>query len=426
MAVTQMVAEQKRKLLEEGPGFQSGIADFAKHLNSKTITAGLIAAIFGCSGPALVTISAATTAGYTTEQTVSWLFGIYVFGGLISIIMALYYKTPIVGAFSIPGASMLGAVLTGFSFNEASAAFIVAGVIVLILGVTGLIGKAMRWLPLPIVMGMIAGCMLRFGIGIVTSTAKAPLVSGIALLAFFVIPLFTKKIPPVLAALICGILALVATGGINMGAVDWHYIAPQLVVPHFNIATVLSVSVPLAALVIGAENAQAVGVLYAQGYKPPINAMTVISGLGGIVAGLVGAHNANIAGPMTAICSSEEAGENKEGRYAAAVVNGVLFGSFGLVASFAMAFIKIIPSTLINVLAGVAMINVLLNAFQEGFGTKCYKNGAFFALVIGASGISILNIGSAFWALVGGVAISMICEKKDFAREEKIKGSAIV
>ena len=36
---------------------------------------------------------------------------------------------------------------------------------------------------------------------------------------------------------------------------------------------------------------------------------------------LVGAHNANIAGPMTAICSSSEAGP-KEGRYVASVVNG--------------------------------------------------------------------------------------------------------
>ena len=46
-------------------------------------------------------------------------------------------------------------------------------------------------------------------------------------------------------------------------------------------------------------------------YKAPVNAMTVISGFGGIFSGLVGAHNANIAGPMTAICSSSEAGEDK-------------------------------------------------------------------------------------------------------------------
>jgi len=155
-------ASNKRRLIEEGPGFKSGLKDLKKYLNSKAITAGFVAAVFGCTGPALVTIKASTSAGYTTEQTVSWIFGIYVFGGLISLLMALYYKQPIVGAFSIPGASMLATSLIGFTFNEAAGAFIMAGIIVLLLGLSGLIGKVMKFLPLPIVMGMIGGVMLRF------------------------------------------------------------------------------------------------------------------------------------------------------------------------------------------------------------------------------------------------------------------------
>jgi benzoate membrane transport protein len=421
MSSSASLVEKKRGIWEGGPGIASGLKDLGGHVNSKTITAGVIAAIFGCTGPALVTINAATTAGYTQQDTVTWLFGIYVFGGLISIIMGLYYKMPIVGAYSIPGASMLGAALIGFTYNEAGASFIMAGIIVLILGVTGLMGKVMKWLPLPIVMGMIAGCMFRFGTGIVSSATALPLVCGAALLGFFVLPRLIKKFPPVLGALICGVIALIVTGGLHMEATNFSYIPPRIIVPHFNVATILSVSVPLAALVVGAENAQAIGVLYAQGYKPPVNAMTVISGFGGIAAGLVGAHNANIAGPMTAICSSEEAGPNKEGRYAAGVVNGIAFGLFGVFASFAIAFVRVIPSQLINVLAGVAMINVLINSFKDGFGSGKCRVGAFAALVIGASGISIFSIGSAFWALVGGVVISLIVEKGDF--DDLVKGT---
>ena len=407
-------AVTRGKIIETGVGFRSSLSDLKKNLNSKTITAGVVAAIFGCSGPALVTYNAATAAGYSVEQAATWLFGIYVFGGLISLIMALYYKQPIVGAYSIPGASMLGAALLGFTFNEAAASFIMAGVIVLILGITGLMGKVMKWLPLPIVMGMIAGAMLRFGTNIVNSTKEAPIICGIAIAAFLFVPKVIKKMPPVLAALIFGVGALFITGGFNFETVDLVYYPPQLIVPQFNIATMLSVSVPLAALVVGAENAQAIGVLYAQDYKPPVNAMTIISGIGGILAGLVGAHNANIAGPMTAICSSEEAGEDKAGRYAAAVVNGILFASFGLVASFAIAFVKVIPSTLINVLAGLAMINVLIHAFKDGFGSGKFKMGAFAALIVGVSGLSILKIGAPFWALLVGVLVSLIYERKDF------------
>ncbi len=81
---------------------------------------------------------------------------------------------------------------------------------------------------------------------------------------------------------------------------------------------------------IGAENAQATGVLMAEGYRPPVNAMTLISGVGGVLASVFGGHNANIAGPMTAICSSEQAGPDRDGRYVATLVNGLLFLLFGI------------------------------------------------------------------------------------------------
>lgn len=407
----------KKSIIEKGPGFSSGLKDLKKNLNSKTITAGFVAAVFGCTGPALVVINASTKAGYTTEQTISWLFGIYFFGGLISFIMSLYYKMPIVGAYSIPGASMLATSLVGFSFNEAGGAFIMAGVIVLLLGVTGLIGKVMKFLPLPIVMGMIAGVMLRFGTNIVNSTMTLPIICGSAILGFFLVRKLSKKFSPILGALLLGVIAMVATGGFNSGSFELRYVAPQIVVPVFNVASILSVSIPLAALVVGAENAQAIGVLKGQGYDVPTNAMTVISGFGGIFSGLVGAHNANIAGPMTAICSSSEAGEDKSGRFAAAFANGIFFMSFGLVASYAMGFIKGIPLPLVNVLAGLAMINVLIDAFKDGFGTGNFRLGSFFAFIVGASGVTVLNIGSAFWALVVGVVVALISEKQDFDKK---------
>ncbi len=409
---------KKFSVIEKGPGIKAGLKNLKSHLNGKTITAGIIAAIFGTTGPALVTIKAATDAGYTHPQMVSWLFGIYVFGGLVSLIMALKYKMPIVGAFSISGASMLGTALVGFTFNEASGAFIIAGVLVLILGLSGLVGKVMRWIPLPIVMGMIGGVMIKFGINIVNSVAAAPIVGAASLIGFLFVPKLIKKFPPVVAALIFGLVTAVITKQINLGTMEFSYIAPQLVKPSFNISTILSISIPLAVLIIGAESAQAVGVLYAQGYNPPVNAMTITSGIGSIIAGLFGAHGTNIAGPMTAICSSEEAGK-KEDRYAASIVDGTLFIIFGLISSIAIAFITLFPSELINILAGLAMINVLINAFKEGFSSNKFKMGAFTALIIAMSNITILKIGSAFWALLGGILVSLITEKKDFNKQEK-------
>lgn len=402
------------KLFEKGPGFKSGLQDLPRHLNGSTIASGLISSIFGCTGPALVVISASSTAGFTTADTVTWIFGIYVFGGLLGLLLALYYKLPISGAYSIPGATLMGTALAGYTFNEAAGAFVIAGVIVLAIGLTGLIGKIMKVLPLEIVMAMVAGCMLKFGVNIITFTQKDVIVCGSAVLAFLLVPRVLKKFPAVLAALIVGVIVAAVTGGFSGDMGDVSYIAPRLIAPAFNGSLILSCSIPLAALVIGAENAQAMGVLKAQGYDVPANGMTIASGIGGIISGLFGAHNANIAGPMTAICSSDEAGP-KEGRYAASVVNGITFAAFGLVAAYAIGFVNLIPVGLTYVLAGLAMINVLIQSFRDGFKSGKYKTGAFFALVVGVSGISILHVGSAFWALVIGVVVSLICDKKDFA-----------
>ncbi|MDI9499135.1 MAG: benzoate/H(+) symporter BenE family transporter [Bacillota bacterium] len=423
-----MSAKEKTPLIQKGPGFRSGLRDLPGAISGKSIAAGLIATIFGCTGPALVVMRAADAAGYTMEDKASWLFGIYVFGGAISIIMALYYKMPINGAFSIPGAAMLISSLVGVPFNEAAGAFVMAGVIVLILGLTGIIGRIMRWLPIPIVMAMIAGAMIRFGTGIITSIfAKNDagqldmqnFVIGIAaIIGFFLLPRFVKQIPPVIGATVLAVIAMIVTG-VHFSTEGIRYIPPRIVAPHFTLDGLLGVALPLAVLVIGAENSQAIGVLIAQGYKPPINAMTIISGIGGIAAGLVGAHNANIAGPMTAICSSEAAGEDPDKRYAGSIVNGLTFGAFGLVGSLAVGVVNALPSSLVAILAGLAMVNVLIQAFQLAFSSKRFQVGTFFALVTASSGITLFQIGSSFWALVFGVIVAFIVAPEDFKHREE-------
>ncbi|MDZ5698535.1 benzoate/H(+) symporter BenE family transporter [Chelativorans sp. M5D2P16] len=416
---------EKRQVVEAGPGIAGGFGDLLKHLNLKTASAGLVAAVFGCSGPALIVIGGANKAGLSNGQTVAWLFAIYFLGGLISLFLALRYKQPITGAYSIPGAALVAGSLATFSFDQAVGAFIMAGIIVFLLGISGLIGRVMRWLPMPIVMAMIAGALIRFATGAVSALGTAPIIAGSAIVAFFVSMRFLKSVPPVLAAFVVGLIAAFATGSIGGGSAEIAFVLPEFTAPTFTLDAFLAISVPLALLVIGAENAQATGVLMAEGYRPPVNMMTIISGIGGIVAGFLGGHNANIAGPMTAICSSEQAGEDKEGRYAATVVNGILFGAFGLVAGAAVPVVMSLPGALIGTVAGLAMIGVLLAAFQNAFGKSLgNQTGAFVALAVAMSNVSLLGISAPFWALVAGVAVSFIVERKALLVGEQQRSTA--
>ncbi|WP_252198026.1 benzoate/H(+) symporter BenE family transporter [Clostridium sp. MCC353] len=414
------MGSRKMNMIEPGPGFKSGIRDFKKAVNAGTVSGALVALAFAYTGPAILAFQAGQNAGFTQAQTLSWVSTVYIAGGLLSFFLGLYYKMPIVGAWSIPGVAMVGMAISGYSFNEAAGAFLVAGILVFLLGITGWVKKIMDWIPLPIVMGMIAGVFMKYGTGIVLN-AKADIVVGaVCICAFLITPMITKKIPPVLGSLVFGILAAVVRGQFHFELSDYGLAGPSFVVPVLNPGTVMSVSIPLAVLVIGAENAQAIGVLKGAGYQVPINGMTIASGIGGIVTSFFGGHNANIAGPMTAMIAADGNGP-KEYRYGGAVLNGIGLIVFGVLAGYALGIVAGLPSALVSLLAGLAMINILINALKDAFGTGLYKTGAFAAFIIGMSGITILGIGSAFWALVGGVAVGMLADGRGAKAPEAVR-----
>ncbi|MFB4165488.1 benzoate/H(+) symporter BenE family transporter [Alteribacillus sp. JSM 102045] len=385
-----------------------------KSMNVNTISAGVLAAIFGCTGPALIVMGGAQNGGLTEVQTISWLFAIYFFGGLLGIILSIRYRQPIAGAYTIPGAVLVAGALSNYSLNEAAGAYLVTGLIVFVLGISGLISKVMNWIPVPIVMAMIAGAMISFGTDMILSIEEAPLIAGSAILVYLLSSVLIKKLPPILPAFMVAAILAVSMNQFVMGDMEPSFIVPQLVLPVFSLDAIISISIPLAILVIGAENAQATGVLITQGYKPPVTAMTLLSGIGGMITSFFGGHNANVAGPMTAICASEEAGRDKQARYSSVFVNGVIFAAFGLFAGIAVPFVTAMPGVLIGTIAGLAMIGVLLNSLQSAFSKTKFQIGSFFALIIGISEINFLDISSPFWAIIGGVIVSLIMERKDF------------
>lgn len=206
---------KERRLIERGPGFVSGLRELPGRLNVATVGAGVVAAVFGCTGPALIIIDGATEAGLPPQLISSWIFGVYVFGGLISIALGLYYKMPITGAWSIPGAVLVVSALADFSFPEMVGAFLVAGALVLVLGLTGLIRKVVAWLPFPVIMAMIAGALIRFATGVVSAGTAAPWIVGAAVLGYLLLSRYVKAVPGAVGALLVGILAVVLAGDVD-------------------------------------------------------------------------------------------------------------------------------------------------------------------------------------------------------------------
>lgn len=280
-------------------------------------------------------------------------------------------------------------------------------------GVTGLVNRLIRLIPMPIIMAMIAGALMRFATGILGGLSDLPLIAGATVATYFFSLALFPRVTPIIPALILGLSLFFLFGEVPQ-ATPTAFQLPGFYLPAFSLEAFVAISLPVAILVIGAENAQATGVLMSEGYKPPVNTMTMLSGIGGMVACFFGAHNANIAGPMTAICSSDVAGSDKQKRYVASIVCGVICLTFGFFSSYAIGFIKLVPLALIATVAGLAMINVLLQSLQLAFRSDknaAFQLGAFTAFVVALSGVSFLNITAPFWALVAGLVITLITEK---------------
>ena len=398
--------------------FKSNLKDLRGNLNINTVSAGLVASIFGCTGPALIIIGAATTGALTYGETISWLFAVYFFSGILGMILTLKFRQPISGAHSIAGAVLVAGALTHFSINEAIGAYLVAHLLVIILGFTGLIDKVMKWIPVPIVMGMIVGVMIRFATEMITSVTISPLLAGTSILVFLLSSKFLKKVPPVLTTLVVAVVLAFLTNQFQFQSAGDLFVLPQIIMPIFSLDAIISIGIPLALLIIGTENAQASGVLLAQGYKPPNSSMAIYGSTIGLIASFFGAHAINIAGPMTAICSGKEVGP-KESRYAASFANGVFFSIFGLFASLVVPFVVAMPGVIVTVIAGLAMLGVLINSLKAAFSANKFQMGAFFALIIGMSGVSFFNISAPLWAIVGSLLVSLLVESDHFASRAK-------
>ncbi len=402
--------------LEKGVGIRSGLLDLFSSFNGDNVSAGIVAGIFNI-GTLLLITKILQEAGLAQDQVLSWIFAVFLGGGFLSIVMALYYKKPICGAWSIAGLVLVSASLSQYTWAEAAGGFFAAGALVFVLGVSGVIKRLVSFLPRPIIMAMIAGILLRFGVGIMTSLEEAPLVSGAILLVFLLSQRFFPRFPGVLAALIAGGVIVAFTNQGGWEPVVFRLAAPVFARPVLIPQAFLGISVPLAITVMGAENMQAMGILLTEGYdripqgtKVPINAMTAVSGAAMMVASLAGGHSVNMAGVLTAICGGDSAGPDKEKRYAAAVVTGLITMGFGLFAGTLVLWMGAYPEAVINLIAGLALMGALITSFK-GAWAGSYSYGAFFAFITAVSGLSAWGIGAPFWALVLGLSVSFLLDR---------------
>jgi benzoate membrane transport protein len=374
----------------------------------------VIGFLFAASGPVAIILAVGARGGLSESDLSSWIFGAFFVNGLITLLFCTLYRQPLVFFWTIPGTVLVGPALGHLRWAEVVGAFLATGLLMLALGLSGWVRRAMQAAPMPIVMGMVAGVFLRFGLGLVYAVRDdawiaAPMIAVFVLLGASA-P-WSRRMPPLIGALLAGAVAIALLGRFHWNGGALQVLAhPTVYAPEFSWRAMVELVVPLAITVLVVQNGQGFAVLDAAGHRPPINAITVACGAGSMLAALVGTVSTCLTGPVNAIISGS--GEQRR-HYAAGVAVGVLALAFGLFSPVFTRLMLAAPPAFIATLAGLAMLRVLQTAFNVAFRER-FTLGALVTFIVTVADVPILNVGAPFWALVIGYAVSRLLERKDF------------
>ncbi len=393
------------------PSWRQVRADFG----ATYAASALIGFIFAATGPVAIILSVGTRGGLSPQELASWLFGVFFFNGLVTLLMSWRYTTPLAFGWTIPGTMLVGPALQHLSFAEVIGAFYATSALVLLLGLSGWVKRVMAALPMPIVMGMVAGVFLRFGLDIVRALQSDVAIAAPMVAVFLLLSAradWGKRLPPVIGALLMGALAVALSGRLDGAAVGQLALAqPVIQAPVWSFPAMLELVVPLAITVLVVQNGQGVAVLKSAGHEPPVNMIAVACGVGAAVSAVFGAVSTCLTGPVNGLLTSSG---DKPRHYTGALMFGVLAVVFGLMAPTFTGLMLAAPKEFIMVLGGLAMLRVLQGAFVASFGAGKFSLGALVSLLVTVADIGLFNIGAAFWGLVAGFAVSWWMERGDF------------
>ena len=403
----------RQPLIEPFPRPLAGPRTLRADFGASYTANGLIGLIFAATGPVAVILAVGTQGGLSQAEISSWIFGVFLLNGILTVLMCWLYRQPLAFFWTIPGTVLVGPALGHLSFAEVIGAFFATGALILVLGLTGWVRRAMDLIPMPIVMAMVAGVFLRFGTGLVEALGDV-VVAVPMVVVFLVLSTWAwlgTRIPPILGALVVGAVAVAVSGRFNPGPTTGWIAAPGLQTPQWSLQATIELVVPLAITVLVVQNGQGIAVLRSAGHAAPVNAVTLACGLWSMLAAAVGSVSTCLTGPTNALLVAS--GERSR-HYTAGICCGLLAILFGLFAPLFTTLMVATPPAYIATLAGLAMLRVLQASFVTAFATR-FTLGALVTFIVTVSDVTVLNIGAAFWGLVAGLLVSLLLERPHFA-----------
>ncbi len=342
--------------------------------------------------------------GATPAQAASGLLTVFVSQALGMLWLALRYRTPITLAWSTPGAALLlstGAVTGGWA--AAVGAFVVSGVLILLTGLVPALGDLIARIPPSLARAMLAGVLLPICLEPVIGLADSPKYVGPVVLAWLVMHLISRRwaVPVALAV---ALLVVVVSAGSSVSAGD---LVPSLTwtTPHWTAQAVVSLAIPLYIVTMASQNVPGLAIMKSFGYDVPWRETMTVTGVGTLAGAPFGGHAINLAAITAAMNAGPMAGPDRDRRWIATVSSAATYLVLALACGALTALVAAAPGDVMQAAAGLALLGTLAASLAGALADEHGREAAVICFVIAASGVTILGVGAAFWALVAGLLL---------------------
>lgn len=371
----------------------------------QALAAGLLAAFVGFASSFAVIIQGLTTVGASQAEAASGLMALSISMGVCAIWLSLRTRLPISVAWSTPGAALLatsGAMQGGFA--TAVGAFLVTGALIVLAGLWKPLGRWVAAIPAPLANAMLAGVLLGLCLAPVKAVGQMPL-HGLAIVLVWALVGRLNRLYAVPAAVLVTAVLIAATTDVSAEALGSLWPQPVLVAPQFSFAAVVGIALPLFIVTMASQNIPGIAVLNVNGYRPDPSPLFRTTGIFSLFSAPFGGHAVNLAAITAALCAGEDAHPDPKRRYWAAIVAGLLYIVFGLLAGAATAFISASPPILIEAVAGLALLGAFGASLMGAVSAPEGREAAVVTFIVTGSGLTFVGISGAFWGLVAGGAM---------------------
>jgi benzoate membrane transport protein len=367
------------------------------------VTAGFVAVLVGFTSSVAIVFQAAQSLGATPAESASWMWALGWGMGLTTLLPSLWLRKPVMIAWSTPGAAVLAVAGAsgGFGMAEATGAFIVSAVLIVVAGASGAFERVMDRIPMPLAGALLAGVLARFGLDAFAALQSSlPLV--LTMLAAYLVGRRWWPRYAVVGVLVVGIATAAALGRLHPIELPWALTRPVFTAPVFSWRAAVSLALPLFIVTMASQNLPGVAVIRAAGYRLPISKIIALTGAATLVLAPFGAYALNLAAITAAICMGREAHADPDRRWVAAAACGALYCVVGIFGAAVAGLLAAFPHELIVAVAGLALLGTIGSGLATALKEETYREAALVTFLVTLSGLSLGGIGSAFWGVVAG------------------------